>query len=109
MDLSLNETQQLIRDSIREYLEKEVPFSRVRQVEHTGGIDADLWQGLASFGWLGLPFPEDLGGQGGELTDAGVFIEELTRRAVLIPIACSPSPPPSRSSASARPHLPLTS
>ena len=87
MDISLNETQQLIRDSIREYLEKEVPFSRVRQVERDGGMDGDLWQALASLGWLGLPFPEALGGQGGELTDAGVLIEELTRRAVLIPIA----------------------
>jgi alkylation response protein AidB-like acyl-CoA dehydrogenase len=87
MNITLSETQQLIRDSIREYLEKEVPFSRVRQVERDGGMDADLWQGLAGLGWLGLPFPEDLGGQGGELTDAGVLIEELTRRAVLIPIA----------------------
>ena len=87
MDIALNETQQLIRDSIREYLENEVPFSRIRQVEEAGGMDAELWQSLASLGWLGLPFPEALGGQGGELTDSGVLIEELTRRAVLVPIA----------------------
>ena len=86
MNISLSETQQLIRDSIREYLEKEVPFSRIRQVERDGGVDTDLWQALANLGWLGLPFPENLGGQGGELTDVGVLIEELTRRAVLIPI-----------------------
>lgn len=87
MDVTLSETQTLIRDSIREYLEKEVPFARIREVERSGGVDRDLWQGLASLGWLGLPFPEALGGQGGELTDTGVLIEELQRRAVLIPIA----------------------
>lgn len=87
MDATLNETQQLIRDSLRDYLEKEVPFSRIRQVERDGGIDSRLWEGLAGLGWLGLPFPEGSGGQGGELVDCGVLIEELTRRAVLIPIA----------------------
>jgi alkylation response protein AidB-like acyl-CoA dehydrogenase len=86
MNITLSETQALIRDSIREYLEKEVPFSRIRQIEREGGMDTDLWQALASNGWLGLPFPENLGGQGGELTDVGVLIEALTRRAVLIPI-----------------------
>jgi len=86
MNITLTETQALIRDSIREYLQKEVPFARIRQVEREGGMDSDLWQALASNGWLSLPFPEELGGQGGELTDAGVLIEELTRRAVLIPI-----------------------
>ena len=87
MDTQLSETQQLIQNSIREYLEKEVPFSRIREVERAGGMDSDLWGSLASQGWLGLPFREDLGGQGGDLTDSGVLIEELTRRAVLVPIA----------------------
>jgi alkylation response protein AidB-like acyl-CoA dehydrogenase len=87
MDVTLNETQQLIRDSIREYLEKEVPFARIRQVEREGTMDRDLWASLAALGWLGLPFPESAGGQGGELADVGVLIEELQRRAVLIPIA----------------------
>jgi alkylation response protein AidB-like acyl-CoA dehydrogenase len=86
MDVSLSETQRLIRDSIKEYLEREVPFSQIREVEASGDMDRVLWKALAELGWLGLPLAEAHGGQNGELADAGVLIEELTRRAVLIPI-----------------------
>ncbi len=87
MDLALSETQQLVRDSIQEYLDREVPFSRVREVERGSGFDDKLWQGLQQLGWLGLPFPENLGGSGGSLADLAVLIEALARRAVLIPVA----------------------
>ncbi len=86
MDIALTETQSLLRDAIRDYLQKEVPFSRVRELEKDGGWDQDLWGYLQSAGFLGLPFPEALGGEGeGELTDLAVLLEELTRRAVVIP------------------------
>ena len=86
MDVSLSETQRLLRESIREYLEREVPFSRIRQVEASSGMDAALLTALTRLGWMGLAFAPEYGGQGGELTDVGVLIEELTRRAVLVPI-----------------------
>jgi alkylation response protein AidB-like acyl-CoA dehydrogenase len=85
MDIALSETQSLLRDAIRDYLEKEVPFDRVRQLERDGGYDRELWQYLQSAGFLGLPFPENLGGDAGELSDLAVLLEELTRRASVIP------------------------
>ena len=85
MDISLNETQSLLRDSMRDYLQKEVDFHRIRRLERDGGYDVDLWKYLQGAGFLGLPFPTDLGGDGGELTDLAVILEELTRRAVIIP------------------------
>ncbi len=87
MDVALSETQRLVRDSLREYLGREVPFDRVREVEKSRGMDEALYQDLARQGWLGLPFSAADGGQEGDLNDVGVLIEELTRRAVLIPIA----------------------
>jgi alkylation response protein AidB-like acyl-CoA dehydrogenase len=85
MDVSLSETQTLLRDSIRDYLRKEVPLSRVQEVERGGGYDRDLWGYLQEAGYLALPFPEDFGGDAGELTDLAVLLEELTRRAAAIP------------------------
>lgn len=85
MDIALNETQTLLRDSMRDYLTKEVDFNRIRRLEREGGYDKELWSYLQSAGFLGLPFPTELGGDGGELTDLGVILEELTRRAVVIP------------------------
>lgn len=86
MDVSLSETQQLIKNAITDYLERDVAFDRIREVEVSGDYDRVLWAELVNQGWLGLPFAEDLGGQGGALTDLGVLLEALQRRAVLIPI-----------------------
>lgn len=87
MDITLSETQRLIHDSIKALVERDIPFDRIRQVESSGDMDQALWAQLAELGWLGLPIAAEHGGQAGELADAGVLIEELTRRAVLIPIA----------------------
>ena len=83
---ALSETQQLVKDAIKDFLEREVPFNRIREVEASGDYDRDLWKDLVDNGWLGLPFAEEIGGQGGELSDFGILLEELQRRAVLIPI-----------------------
>ncbi|MYK25992.1 MAG: pimeloyl-CoA dehydrogenase small subunit, partial [Dehalococcoidia bacterium] len=85
MDTTLSETQRLLRESLRDYLSNEVPFDRIRELEREGGADQTLWEYLAGAGFLGLPFTEAHGGEGGELTDTAVVLEELTRRACVIP------------------------
>ena len=85
MDTTLSETQRLLRDSLRDYLANEVPFDRIRDLEREGGSDRALWDYLQGAGFLTLPFAEAHGGEGGELTDTAVVLEELTRRACIIP------------------------
>lgn len=85
MDVSLTETQSLLRDSIRDYLRNELPLDRARSVAAANGYDKELWSYLQSSGYLGLPFPSKDGGDGGELTDLAVLLNELTRRAASIP------------------------
>ena len=85
MDTTLSETQRLLRDSLRDYLRNEVPFDRIRELERAGGIDQPLWEYLRGGGFLALPFGRSHGGEGGELTDAAILLEELTRRACIIP------------------------
>ena len=85
MDTTLSETQRLLRDSVRDYLRNEVPFDRIRELEREGGADQPLWEYLQGAGYLTLPFAESHGGEGGELTDAAILLEELTRRACVIP------------------------
>ena len=85
MDTTLSEAQRLLRDSIRAYLRNEVPFDRIRALERDGGVDQALWDYLQGAGFLALPFAASRGGAGGELTDDAVVLEELTRRACVIP------------------------
>lgn len=86
MDLDLTETQQLLRDTVKQYLEREVPFDRVRELEREGRSDATLWKAVVEQGWLGVCVGEDFGGAGGTLVDLGLVVEQIARRAALVPV-----------------------
>lgn len=86
MDLRLNELQQLIRQTADDFIENEVPSSRVREIEESGDSRA-LWHQMTELGWPGLPIAEAYGGQGGALTDCAVLVDRLCRGAVLSPFA----------------------
>ena len=85
MDLRLSDLQELIRDSADDFLEREAPASRMRQIEWAGEPDDELWSQLVELGWTGLPIAEEHGGQGAQLVDLGVLIEQLCRHALLSP------------------------
>ena len=86
MNLDLSETQELLRDTARDFLLREVPLDRIRQLEREQGWDETLWKALRDPGWLGLPFSEAAGGGGGSLLDVGVLIEAFARRAAVVPL-----------------------
>jgi alkylation response protein AidB-like acyl-CoA dehydrogenase len=80
MDLGLNETQQLLRNSAREFLEAECPASYVRDMENDErGYTAEMWQKVAEQGWLGLIIPEQYGGVGMGYAELAVLLEEMGR------------------------------
>jgi alkylation response protein AidB-like acyl-CoA dehydrogenase len=87
MDLALDSTETLLRDAVRGYLEAEVPFDRIRALERDGRSDEPLWKALCAQGWLGVALPEAWGGGGGTLVEAGLVVEELARRAAVVPVA----------------------
>jgi len=86
VNLEATETQVLLRDTVRDYLAREVPLDRIRQLEREQGWDETLWKALRDQGWLGLPFSEAAGGGGGSLLDVGVLVEEFARRAAIAPL-----------------------
>lgn len=87
MNPQLDETQLLLRDTLRQFLERELSFDRVRECEREARADAALWRTLVKQGWLATPFPAALEGGGGGMVCAGILVEEFSRRAALIPIA----------------------
>jgi alkylation response protein AidB-like acyl-CoA dehydrogenase len=86
MNLELNETQTLLRDSLRGLLEKEAPFERVRACEKAREADGVLWNKMVELGWIATPFPASLGGGDGGLLEAGILVEEVARRAAVVPL-----------------------
>ncbi|MCP4037608.1 MAG: acyl-CoA/acyl-ACP dehydrogenase [bacterium] len=85
MNLELTQTQTIFRDTLREFLEQEVPFSRVRDLEKRQCSDEALWAAFHKQGWLGVALPEEE--DEGGLVEAGLLVEEVQRRAAMVPAA----------------------
>ncbi len=80
MNLNLTEDQQLIRNAARAFLEKQCPSAYVRAMEtDEKGYAPEQWKSMAELGWMGLPFPEELGGVGSGFLELCVLIEEHGR------------------------------
>jgi acyl-CoA dehydrogenase len=79
MNLELTEEQVALRDTTRRFLAEKAPISgHVRPLldDPTGTTEA-VWRGLADLGTTGLLVPEDHGGAGMTMVEAGVVAEEL--------------------------------
>lgn len=77
MDFSFTDEQQMLRDGLARYLEKEYHFdARQKIVRGEAPWSAEAWRQYADFGLLALPFAEEVGGLGGSISDC-VAVSEL--------------------------------
>jgi len=80
MDIGFTEEQELLRDTARRFLERECPAKFVRERMATPeAVTAEFWHSLAEQGWLGILYPEAVGGSGLGLIDLTVLMEEMGR------------------------------
>ena len=83
MDLGFDETQQMLKNSAREFLSQECQPSLVRAMEEDEkGYPPELWKQMVDLGWMGLAFPEEYGGTEGSFLDLAVLLEEMGRALV---------------------------
>ena len=80
MDIGLNEIQQMLKTSAKEFLTSECPDTYVRAMEEDPkGYTNDMWQKITDQGWLGLIIPDEYGGAGLEFQDLTILLEEMGR------------------------------
>lgn len=80
MDLDLSEEQEMLRNMARDFLEQECPKTLVREMEQDKkGYSPELWARTAELGWMGLPFPQEYGGMGGDFVDLIILLGEMGR------------------------------
>lgn len=72
------EEHQLFRESLKEFLRKEV-VPHVEKWEESGKIDRFIWQKFGEMGYFGLATPEAYGGMGLDLFYTVIFVEELQK------------------------------
>jgi alkylation response protein AidB-like acyl-CoA dehydrogenase len=86
MEFSLSEEQQLLKDSIARFVERDYSFDkRQKLVTEGGGFNPVNWSIFADMGWLMLGLPENKGGLGGTAVDAAIVMEEFGKALVVEP------------------------
>lgn len=97
MDFQLTEEQQMIRDMVRELAQNEFA-ARAQHVDETGEFPAENFRQMAELGLMGLPYPEQYGGAGGDTVSYALAVEEISAAcgstgltyAAHISLACAP-------------------
>src|SRR3954454_22690457 len=78
MDFDLSPDHELIRRTVREFAEQEVaPVAE--ELDRTKAFPYEVVAKLGELGFMGIPFPEDYGGAGGDTLAYALAVEELTR------------------------------
>lgn len=78
MDLDLSPEHVLLRQTIRDFMAKEVA-PVVDEHERARKFPVDVVRRLGEMGWLGIPIPEDEGGSGLDTLAYAIAIEEIGR------------------------------
>jgi alkylation response protein AidB-like acyl-CoA dehydrogenase len=90
MDFSFTEEQQLLRDSLARYIEREYAFEKRRAIQRSAeGFSREVWSQLAEMGLLGLTQPEQYGGYGGGAVDTFVVMQVLGNGLMVEPYLAS--------------------
>jgi alkylation response protein AidB-like acyl-CoA dehydrogenase len=74
-DFSLEDYQEMISGSFRDFFEKECPSSLVRETE-AAGYAPGLWKRLVGMGAVSMALPAEAGGDGSSLVDLTLVAEE---------------------------------
>jgi len=80
MNYEETEEQELLRNTIRKFLDKELPRERARELDLRAEHSPESFRRLCELGVVGLMVPEEYGGTGVDVLSAIIVIEELARR-----------------------------
>jgi len=78
VDFKLTEDQQLIRDTARDFAQREIA-PQAEEIDRSGAFPLDILRQMAGLGLMGLPIAEEYGGAGGDYTSYCLALEEITR------------------------------
>ncbi len=74
----LTDKQQELKDEIRKFVDSEI-IPQASSLDKQGIYPRDLIERISELGYCSLPFPKELGGGGAGVTEAVIFLEEISR------------------------------
>ena len=88
MNFQLTKEQEFVRKMVREFAETEVePLAADIDKEHR--FPVETVEKMAKYGLLGIPFPTEYGGAGGDHISYAITVEELSRVCASTGVICS--------------------
>ncbi|MEO8700253.1 MAG: acyl-CoA dehydrogenase family protein [Kofleriaceae bacterium] len=90
MNFDLTDDQRMLVDATIAFTKKQSPVTRMRKLrDDPTGWSRETWRQMGELGWLGLAFPESVGGYGGSFVDVALVLEQLGGALVPEPIVPS--------------------
>jgi len=77
VDFSFTEEQELFRNAIREWCQKNIPLEKIREMDSKGVIPQEILRSMGDMGLLIMTAPQEHGGTGADWVTACVAAEEL--------------------------------
>lgn len=88
MNFSLTKEQEFVRKMVRDFAETEVePIAADIDAEHR--FPVETVEKMAKYGLLGVPFPVEYGGAGGDHISYAITVEELAKKCASTGVICS--------------------
>jgi alkylation response protein AidB-like acyl-CoA dehydrogenase len=78
MLFDLDDDTQLLQRTVRDFASAEVAPA-AEELDRTKAFPYELVAKMGGLGWMGIPFPESVGGSGGTTLQYAIAVEELTR------------------------------
>jgi len=86
VDFELTEEQRMIRDMVRDFAENEIaPIAA--EIDEAGRFPEEVVEKMAELQLMGLPWPEEYGGAGGDNLSYALAVEEISRASGSLGIA----------------------
>ncbi|RPI95872.1 MAG: acyl-CoA dehydrogenase [Spirochaetales bacterium] len=85
MDFKFSEKQDQLRERVRNYVEREIPREKAREVDREGKFPMDLVRKFVDMGLCGINISGEYGGMDGDIFDLMIIFEEISRR---LPVLC---------------------
>lgn len=81
MNFALTEDQIFFQQNVAKFVDREI-IPKAAEIDQKDEFPWDLWHKISSLGYLGLRYPESVGGMDADNVTAALFYEEITRGSV---------------------------
>ncbi|ATX84107.1 MULTISPECIES: acyl-CoA dehydrogenase family protein [Bacillus amyloliquefaciens group] len=76
MNFQLTKEQQMVREMVRDFAKNEIA-PKAHEVDQSAVFPIDTFKKMSELGLLGIPFPEEYGGAGGDTISYAAAVEEI--------------------------------